>query len=88
MKRSNALLSALIIASSIAVFQAPAQAGKRAAATEVLQRGGSAIRKVIPKRVKPSTARRQVEACIRGYRTGPNKVPLPTARNLCARLKR
>ena len=88
MKRSKALLSALIVASSIATFQPSAQASRGSAAADILQRSGSILRRVIPDRISPSTARQQFESCVRGYRYGANKIPLPTARNLCAHLRR
>lgn len=88
MKRSKFLLSALIVASSIATFQPSAQASRGAAAADALQQGGRIIHRVMPRRIRPSTVRRQFESCVRGYRHGANKISLPTARNLCAHLKR
>ena len=91
MRRSTVLLSALVIASSITIYQEqPAQAGMGKLVGEVPDRGGRAIRDVTPDRirVRPGTVQGQVESCINGHRNGSSETPLPTTRNICARMRR
>jgi hypothetical protein len=90
MKRTAFLLSAFVLAGSVIGFQGPAHAGRASAAVDAFQGGRRIVQNRLPNRNQVRngiTAISQFESCVRGYRQGPSRLPLPTAQNLCAHLK-